>query len=74
MHRETLEKFAESRDLDLDVIIDTENPEGRWYFVNYDLHYRHPVTPSLYREIIQTLETNGAEAFDNIDLEAWELF
>lgn len=74
MYRETLEKFAESRDLDLDVIIDAENSDGRWYLVNYDLHYRHPVTLSLYREIIQTFATNGAEAFDNIDLEAWELF
>ena len=73
-YRNTLEKFAESRDFDLSRIIDTRNPAGKFWLVNYDLHYRHPISLDLYREIVQTLENNGESAWDNIDLENWEIF
>lgn len=67
-YREILELFAGSRDLDLGVL------NGEWCLLNFDLHYRHPISLSLYREIVGTYENHGEEAFGNIDLLEWRLF
>lgn len=67
-YREILELFAESRDLDLIIL------NGEWVLVNFDLHYLHKITKSLYKKIVDTYENHGEDCFDNIELMEWRIF
>ena len=62
-YRKILENFVESRGLEL------VNVNGSWFIT--DSRSGHRITLSLYREIVQTLENNGFDAWENIDLLDW---
>ena len=62
-YRNILERFCRYRGYELSLI------NGKWYIV--DGSFVYTITLRLYREIVETLETNGKEAWFNIDLLDW---